>query len=274
MPHTDRILTTHVGSLIRPPKLIEFWRLIEDGKAYDEAAFEGCLTESVAEVVRQQADIGIDIVSDGEFSKGLNWAFYIFKRLNGIAVRPATPEELEDPMASMSGGQDRRAFPEFYAEYDAATGLGKRLGYRVVVNGPIFYSGHPVAAAVALEVQKIYAEIDIVSRAKKLGPVLQSTLGRLREHPLVGDVRGTGLILGMELMQDGEKRVPFDSAFKVGARVDASALRHGLILRVIGDRLVFAPPLVIESYDINEIGERLERALDDVARDLNEDGGR
>src|SRR3984885_12480731 len=87
---TDRILTTHVGSLIRPPKLIEFWRAIEDGKPHDAAAFEAALTESVAEVVRQQADAGIDIVSDGEFSKGLNWAFYIFKRLSGIAVRPAT----------------------------------------------------------------------------------------------------------------------------------------------------------------------------------------
>jgi 5-methyltetrahydropteroyltriglutamate--homocysteine methyltransferase len=139
--HTDRILTTHVGSLIRPPKLIEFWRLIEDGKSYDEAGFETCLTECVTEVVRQQAEVGIDIVSDGEFSKGLNWAFYIFKRLSGIAVRPATPDELKDPMASMSGGQDRQAFPEFYAEYDAASGLGKRLGYRVIVNGPITYCG-------------------------------------------------------------------------------------------------------------------------------------
>jgi len=142
MPHkTDRILTTHVGSLIRPPRLIEFWRAIEDGKPYDEAAFEGCLTESVAEVVRQQADVGIDIVSDGEFSKGVNWAFYIFKRLKGIVVRPATAEELADPMASMAGGRDRAAFPEFYAEHDAATGLGKRLGYRVVVDGAIAYCG-------------------------------------------------------------------------------------------------------------------------------------
>jgi 5-methyltetrahydropteroyltriglutamate--homocysteine methyltransferase len=92
-------------------------------------------------VVRQQVAVGVDVVSDGEFSKGLNWAFYIFKRLKGIAVRPATPEELQDPMASMSGGQDRKAFPKFYAEYDAATGLGKRLSYRVVVNGQISYSG-------------------------------------------------------------------------------------------------------------------------------------
>jgi 5-methyltetrahydropteroyltriglutamate--homocysteine methyltransferase len=138
--NVDRILTTHVGSLIRPPKLIDFWRAIEDGEPYDEAAFEACLTESVAEVVRQQAETGIDIVSDGEFSKGLNWAFYIFKRLSGITVRPATAQEMADPMASMGGGRDHQAFAEFYAEYDAATGLGKRLGNRVVVNGPIEYS--------------------------------------------------------------------------------------------------------------------------------------
>ena len=162
MPHNiDRILTTHVGSLIRPPKLIEFWRLIEDGKPYDEAAFEACLTESVTEVVRQQADVGIDIVSDGEFSKGLNWAFYIFKRLKGIAVRPATPEELKDPMASMSGGQDRRAFPEFYAEYDTATGLGKRLRNRVVVNEQISYSGQ---RQVGRDIKNITAGLTIAKR--------------------------------------------------------------------------------------------------------------
>ena len=130
------------------------------------------------------------------------------------------------------------------------------------------YAGHPVAAAVALEVQKIYAEMDIVTRAKRLGAVLQSSLGRLEGHPLVGDVRGVGLILGMELMRDGEKRIPFDSVLKVGARVEAAAMRHGLILRVVGDRLVFAPPLVIEAYEIDQIGQRLEHALDDVASDL------
>jgi 4-aminobutyrate---pyruvate transaminase len=134
------------------------------------------------------------------------------------------------------------------------------------------YAGHPVAAAVALEVQKIYAEMDIVARAKRLGPVLQSTLGRLRAHPMVGDVRGIGLILGMELMRDGEKRIPFNAALTVGARVEAAARRHGLILRVVGDRLVFAPPLVIEKSDIEEIGRRLERALDDVTQDLKREG--
>ena len=134
------------------------------------------------------------------------------------------------------------------------------------------YAGHPVAAAVALEVQKIYAEIDIVGRAKRLGVVLQSGLGRLKAHPLVGDVQGVGLILGMELMRDGERRIPFDAALGVGARIDAAAKRHGLLIRVVGDRLVFAPPLVIEAAEIEDVGERLKRALDDVAQDLGREG--
>jgi len=134
------------------------------------------------------------------------------------------------------------------------------------------YAGHPVAAAVALEVQKIYAEIDIVGRAKRLGAVLQAALGRLAVHPLVGDVQGVGLILGMELMRDGERRIPFDAGLGVGARVEAAAKRHGLLLRVVGDRLVFAPPLVIEAAEIEDVGERLERALDDVAQDLGREG--
>ena len=131
------------------------------------------------------------------------------------------------------------------------------------------YAGHPVAAAVALEVQKIYAEMDIVGRAKRLGSVLRATLGRLKAHRLVGDVRGVGLIAGIELMRDGEKRIPFDSGLNVGVRVEEAARRHGLILRVVGDRLVFAPPLVIEADEIEQIGERLERALNEVAMQLD-----
>jgi 4-aminobutyrate--pyruvate transaminase len=130
------------------------------------------------------------------------------------------------------------------------------------------YAGHPVAAAVALEVQKIYDELDIVSRAKRLGAALQATLEPLRAHPLVGDMRGVGFIVGLELMRDGEKRIPFDATLKIGAMVDAAAMRHGLILRLIGDRVVFAPPLVIEEDEIGEIGKRMRRALDEVAGEL------
>jgi len=145
----DRILTTHVGSLVRPPKLVEFLHKIEDGQPYDSAAYEACLAQSIEEVVRRQAETGIDIVSDGEFSKGRNWAFYIHDRLTGVSTRPLTPEEAKDPMASAGGGQDRVAFPEFYAEYDRVSGLGARLGKRFVVNGALTYSDRQVKRDIA-----------------------------------------------------------------------------------------------------------------------------
>src|SRR5499426_4258681 len=145
----DRILTTHVGSLVRPPKLVEFLHKIEDRQPYDHAAYEACLQESIDDVVRAQADAGIDVVSDGEFSKGRNWAFYVHDRLSGVAARPLTPEEAKDPMAAVGGGQDRVAFPEFYAEYDRASGLNKRLGSRFVVNGALSYSDAQVKRDIA-----------------------------------------------------------------------------------------------------------------------------
>ncbi|HEY5963033.1 MAG TPA: cobalamin-independent methionine synthase II family protein, partial [Xanthobacteraceae bacterium] len=99
-----------------------------------------CLKASIDEVVRQQVEAGVDIVSDGEFSKGRNWAFYVHARMSGIATRPATPEEMKDPLASAGGGQDQVAFPEFYAEYNRASGLSARLGNRFIVNGPLTYN--------------------------------------------------------------------------------------------------------------------------------------
>src|ERR1044071_3545612 len=131
----DRISTTHVGSLVRPPKLVEFLKMIEAGQPCDEAPYQACLKDSIDEVVRQQVEAGIDIVSDGEFSKGRNWAFYVHDRISGIGTREATPEEMSDPLSSAGGGQDMRAFPEFYAEYNRASGPGARLGKRFVVNG-------------------------------------------------------------------------------------------------------------------------------------------
>src|SRR6266487_6864447 len=145
----DRILATHVGSLVRPPELVEFLHRIEDKQPYDPAAYEKCLMQSIDEVVRQQAEAGIDIVSDGEFSKGRNWAFYVHDRLSGVASRPLTPEEAKDPMAAVGGGQDRVAFPEFYAEYDRISGLNKRLGSRFVVNGALTYSHAQVKRDIA-----------------------------------------------------------------------------------------------------------------------------
>jgi len=137
-----RILTTHVGSLVRPAKLIAFLEEIEDGRPYDQSAHAACLSESVAEVVRQQAEAGVDIVSDGEFGKTGNWAWYIHQRIAGFTPRPATAEEARDPLSTMSMGWDFAAFPEFYAEYFPTQGLRVRPGNITnVCTGPIRYIG-------------------------------------------------------------------------------------------------------------------------------------
>jgi len=145
----DRIPVTHVGSLVRPPRLVECLKLVEAGQPFDGAGYEACLKESIDEVVRQQVEAGVDIVSDGEFSKGRNWAFYIHDRISGISTRDATPEEMKDPMTSAGGGQDMKAFPEFYTEYNRATGLGARLGKRFVVSGPLTYNDASVKRDIA-----------------------------------------------------------------------------------------------------------------------------
>ena len=112
---TTRILTTHVGSLIRPLPLQDFLRLKQAGKPYDEPAYQKCLTDSVAAVVRRQAGTGIDVPSDGEFGKSISWAQYALTRLSGFERRPIK----DDKANPFKRGADRTRFAEFYAELDA-----------------------------------------------------------------------------------------------------------------------------------------------------------
>ena len=110
----DRILTTHVGSLIRPAELREFLSAKEAGRPFDQEAYAACLKDAVAEVVRKQAKIGIDVVSDGEFGKTISWSQYALERLSGFERRPMKAGA--NPLAR---GADRSRFAEFYAELDA-----------------------------------------------------------------------------------------------------------------------------------------------------------
>ncbi|HVH74426.1 MAG TPA: cobalamin-independent methionine synthase II family protein [Stellaceae bacterium] len=129
-----RILATHVGSLIRPPDLVRFLRAKRNREAYDEAAYGRCLADSVAAVVRHQAEAGIDIVSDGEFGKSVSWSQYVLERLSGFESRPSASGR--DPYAY---GADRARFKEFYEELDGQD-AGWRGGDAVCV-GPIAYTG-------------------------------------------------------------------------------------------------------------------------------------
>ena len=85
---TNRILTPHVGSLIRPPELVALARPRQDGQPVDEAAYQERLRQEVREVVRRQAEIGLDIINDGELGKSISWSRYILQQLNGFERRP------------------------------------------------------------------------------------------------------------------------------------------------------------------------------------------
>jgi 4-aminobutyrate--pyruvate transaminase len=126
------------------------------------------------------------------------------------------------------------------------------------------YSGHPVAAAVALETLKIYEEMDVAARVRELAPRLQDGLRAYRDHPLVGEVRGIGLIAGVELLADKATRTPFDPVGKVGGYLDARCRDHGVILRNLGDTLAFCPPLVIEPAQIDQIVAAFGAALEET----------
>ena len=131
----DRILTTHVGSLIRPRALQEFLRAKQSGKPYDEKAYAACLTSSVAEVVAEQGKAGIDVVSDGEFGKAISWSQYALERLSGFERRPIK----EDKANPFKRGADRTQFSEFYAELDAHDGVATTV--EAICIGPIKYTG-------------------------------------------------------------------------------------------------------------------------------------
>jgi 5-methyltetrahydropteroyltriglutamate--homocysteine methyltransferase len=135
---TERILTTHVGSLIRPDPLLPFIRAKQNGQPYDERAYGACLKQSVEEVVGRQKTAGIDIPSDGEFGKSISWSQYALERLSGFERRPVKGK------SSFARGADRERFAEFYEELDRASGPPATalasVGEAVCV-GPIRYTG-------------------------------------------------------------------------------------------------------------------------------------
>ncbi len=127
------------------------------------------------------------------------------------------------------------------------------------------YSGHPVSAAVALETLKIYEERNIVEHVRAVGPVMQAGLRRFADHPLVGEVRGVGLVAAVELVADKATKTPFDPAAKVGQHLADRAEESGLIVRALMDSVAFCPPLIITEDQIGDMLSRFERALEETA---------
>ena len=116
-----------------------------------------------------------------------------------------------------------------------------------------------------METLKIYEERDIFSHVRHVAPRLQEGLRRFADHPLVGEVRGVGLIAGVELVADKASKAAFDPLGPVGMAFSAAARKHGLIIRNMADTIGICPPLIITEAEIDELLARFGRALDDTA---------
>lgn len=123
------------------------------------------------------------------------------------------------------------------------------------------YSGHPVSCAIALETLNIYAEENILEHVQGLVPEFQSALRQYQGRQYVGEVRGVGLLGAIELYADPENRIAFEPTQKAGAKLAEIALGQGLIVRALGDTIVFCPPLIITPDELTELFERFERAM-------------
>ncbi len=127
---TDRILTTHVGSLPRPADLLDVLQAQEQGKGFDEKAYPARLRGAVADVVKQQVELGIDIVDDGEYGKP-SFVSYVNERLGGFEVDKDLPRQ-----SPWAGSREDKSFPEFYA----LGHVGSRQ-HHMVCTSPVTYRG-------------------------------------------------------------------------------------------------------------------------------------
>ncbi len=124
------------------------------------------------------------------------------------------------------------------------------------------YTGHPVAAAVALRTIEIYQRRDMVGHVRHVAPLFQKRLKALADHPLVGEAVGVGLIGAVELVADKQTKKSFEGTRQAAATLAGFAQQEGLIVRaLLGDRIAFCPPLVISEAEIGELFDRFERAL-------------
>ena len=153
---------------------------------------------------------------------------------------------------------------------DVFVEAGERWG---VFGHGFTYTGHPVCAAVALKALELMEERDLFAHAARVGSYFQAGLRRFADHPLVGEVRGKGLLGACELVADKKTREAFPAARGVGAYCQDRGLDHGVILRALGDTLAFCPPLIVTESDIDEILDRFGRALDDTLAWVETGGG-
>jgi putrescine---pyruvate transaminase len=130
------------------------------------------------------------------------------------------------------------------------------------------YSAHPVAAAAALATLKILVEEDIPARVAQVSVAFQQRLrGLVQRHPFIGDVRGKGLMLGIEMVADQASKAALPKTSELPARVAKIAYRRGLMVRVSGPNLILSPPLVISADELEFLCDTLEATFDEAAQE-------
>lgn len=123
------------------------------------------------------------------------------------------------------------------------------------------YSGHPVACAVAIEALKLYKERNIVEHVNSVAPRFQDGVKAFSSSPVIGEIRGTGLILGTEFVDNKSCNEPFPPEWGVGAYFGAQCQKHGMLVRIAGDNIMMSPPLIITPEEIDELISIYGKAL-------------
>ena len=151
---------------------------------------------------------------------------------------------------------------------DAIEGNAETIG---VLGHGYTYGGHPVSCAVALRTLEIYQRDRIVDHVRKVGKRFAQHIDRLSAHPLVGEGRHAGLLGALELSPDGTNR-GFSTPGKIASMVAAELLKHGVIVRAIGDAIAFCPPMITEEHELDQLFAAVEPALDAVRAVASRDG--
>ena len=222
------------GGVIVPPP--NYWNLIQDlCKRYDILL---CIDEVICGFGRtgewfgsQYYNIKPDIIT---FAKGITSGYL---PLSGIGIS----KKISDVIIDQGG--------EFYHGYT--------------------YSGHPVACAVAIENIRILKEERIIENVKNnIAPYLQKRMREFENHPLVGEVRGEGMLVGVELVKNKEKKELFEPTGKVGNICRDHCLNNNLIMRAVRDGMMCSPPLTISKEDIDKCVELFQISLDATLEDI------
>jgi adenosylmethionine-8-amino-7-oxononanoate aminotransferase len=155
----------------------------------------------------------------------------------------------------------------------------ERLRKRSLGSAAVFtYAGHPLSCAIALAVQDYMAEHNLIENVVRMGSYLEDQLTRLKEMPIVGDIRGKGLMMGIEFVADKQKKTPFEVDKAVTRNIVSKAFEKGLIILagtpglidgVLGDHMMIGPPYIVTESDIDEMCNILKESIREIQRELN-----